>query len=354
MAALTQWLTQRKEKRKRETLVVVTDGLLPLPEDPAQLRALTKALRRARGLTLLLLVDDPLLARQGIGRGHPLLELAAQLGARLSLRSLADYGDQAQKLDRKAVDALLRSPQVARAPQVRLPRGCTLATAVPAHLVAGQSQRIDGICEPRIKRPWAEVKLRLGTKIHKKRARASRIKPMTTHWASATSADQAQKARAAGFARPIWFSRAMLRESELTFAAAGKIQERQGYLDAELLQQRLREHLWPRAHACYNRALGRSRRQEGVAELAIALGKGEISLVQARSKSLAVKDPRFLQCLEQAAWKVRVPSALADPVVYRVYYPLKFSRPKNAEVGQISQEDRLRYEWLLGRTTGTH
>lgn len=335
-------------RSKSATLVVVTDGLLALPSKPSKLQKLQKTLRRYPKLSIILLVDDPVLAQRGVANDHPLLALASKLGAHLSLQSLQLLETQDLQAEHDFVQALFASPQVGSELKVKLPRSCSLDAPPPEQLISGQVQRLFGHCKTGSKL-WARVALKQGRRSRRIKIKASRASQHPTHFASAVSASLRDEAAAHGSTQPSWFRRAMARDSELGFQAAAKIKERHGRLDAELLQIKLREHLWPRAHACYNHALGRNRAQAGVAQLSIALGKGEVSLVEASSRSLTVKDPQFLSCLEAAAWKLRVPAALADPVVYRIYYPLNFQRPKNADVGKISEQDALRYEWLMGK-----
>lgn len=344
--AIESWA--RAQRSKASTLVVVTDGLLPLPDKPTSLLALQRTLRRYPSLSIILLVDDPILARRGVANDHPLLTLASKIGARLSLHSLQVLDDQDLESEQKLVNAIFSSPQVGSDLRVKLPRQCKLDRPAPAQLISGQVQGLFGHCKKGA-RLWARISLRQGK--HQRHATLKAVRPSkhSTSFASAVSGPLRDKAAEHGFALPAWFRRAMARDSELGFAAAAKVKERHGRLDAELLQIRLREHLWPRAHACYNHALGRNRAQSGVAQITIALGKGEVSLVEASSQSLTIKDPEFIACLEAAAWKLRVPAALADPVVYRIYYPLHFQRPKNADVGKISEQDNLRYEWLIDR-----
>lgn len=333
---------------KVSTLIIVTDGLLPLPNDEGSLKALQRTLRRHPQRSIILLVDDPVLALRGVANDHPLLALASQIGARLSLQSLRAFDAKDPVAEHELLSTLFKSPQVGRDLEIKLPPGCKLETPIPSYIVSGQVHRLFGHCKKRVKL-WARLSVKQGKRRSRRRIKGPRASQQPTHFASAVSTELRDQASEHGANAPAWFRRAMAKESELSFEAAAKVQERHGHLDAALIQARLREHLWPRAHACYNHALARNRAQAGVAQLSIALGKGEVSLVEASSQSLAVKDPKFLACLESAAWKLRVPAALADPVVYRIYYPLNFQRPKNADVGKISEQDKLRYEWLIGR-----
>lgn len=330
------------------TLVVVTDGLLPLPSNETTIKALQSTLRRRPHLSIILLVDDPVLALRGVANDHPLLTLASKLGARLSLQSLQALDAKDLSAGQDLMNNLFKSPQVGSSLKINLPKRCKLDTKAPPHLISGQVQRLVGHCKKGVKL-WARLSLRQGKRTSRSWIRSSSATQRPTHYASAVSLELRDQAASQGASVPPWFRRAMAKDSELSFEAAAKVKERRGHLDAELVKARLREHLWPRAHACYNHALARNRAQAGVAQLSIALGKGEVSLVEASSRSLTVKDPEFLACLSSAAWKLRVPAALADPVVYRIYYPLNFQRPKNADVGKITEQDALRYEWLMGR-----
>lgn len=350
LSAIQAWIDAGGGKSTREQLVVISDGLLPLPTGSHALGKLSKSLRKRPKASVLIVVDDPVLGRQGVSADHPLLDLAASIGAQLNLRSLATLQDAQGNFSPAQLESLLGSPRVAHKLDLSLPKGCALSHALPPYLIAGQPLRAEVLCNRAKRSVWAQLKVRQGSKTRRAKASATAPRNAISTWAAARSASELQAAKAAGYPTLPWFARAMQHESELSFAAAGRVREFRGRLDAPLLRHMLREQLWPRAHACYNHALGRNRKQAGVVQLAIALGKGEVSLVEASSKSLKVRDPAFLNCLKAASWKVRVPSGLRDPRVYRVFYPLAFHPPKNAGVAEISSEDRLRFEWLMGRS----
>lgn len=350
VSAIQSWIDAGGGRSTREQLVVISDGLLPLPAGSQALRKLRDSLRKRPKASVLIVIDDPVLGRQGMSADHPLLDLAASIGAQLNLRSLTTLQDAQGKFAPARLEALLGSPRVAHKLDLSLPHGCVLSHALPPYLIAGQPLRAEVLCNRAKRSVWARLKVRQGSKTRQAKASATAPRNAISTWAAARSASELQAAKAAGYPTLPWFARAMQHESELSFAAAGRVREFRGRLDAPLLRHMLREQLWPRAHACYNHALSHNRKQAGVVQLAIALGKGEVSLVEASSQSLTIRDPAFLTCLEEAAWKMRVPSGLRDPRVYRVFYPLAFHPPKNAGAAEISSEDRLRFEWLMGRS----
>lgn len=93
---------------KQPLVLIVTDGMLP-PSIGADAvgKALGDALGKAARPEILFVVDDPLLNARGLPADHPVSNLAAGLGARLSLETLANLGstqiDELLTADRKSV-----------------------------------------------------------------------------------------------------------------------------------------------------------------------------------------------------------------------------------------------------------
>src|SRR5690606_17294482 len=124
-----QQLAQRQAKRP--LIVVVTDGMLP-PSISADAigQSLDLGLDKAKPPEVLFVVDDPLLNQRGLPADHAIAELAAGLGARISLETLATLGPA-------QIDTLLAAPGVLGNLRINLPSAVELDAPLPVGLVAG-------------------------------------------------------------------------------------------------------------------------------------------------------------------------------------------------------------------------
>ena len=149
-------------------------------------------------------------------------------------------------------------------------------------------------------------------------------------------------------ALPRWFSRRMQREAlrNLRHSRSGGI-ESVGHLDASIFRYYLHYHVLPRSRACYNEALTRNQTQGGRVFLNFEVGKGEIMWVAAETKALQSDDPKFVSCLENAGWSLRIPAGKLDDQVYRLRYPLNFRPPKGGIAPSIDEGPDPRFERLL-------
>ena len=149
LAAALALVGQRINLRnaRRPLVLVITDGMLPLGAGAGPLgQVFSDSLGKRKGdrPELIFLVDEPMLVRTGIAADHPIAQLAAGLGARISLANLAQYGrDGGEAFARN----LLRAPGVLRELSVGLPPHAVLDDPPPAGLVApGSGPRHFAFC----------------------------------------------------------------------------------------------------------------------------------------------------------------------------------------------------------------
>ena len=231
-------------------------------------------------------------------------------------------------LDADDLDALLEAPRVLGNLDVDLPSRVTLFEDLPDGLVAGNFLVIDGEYQGRapktvrVSGKYGRNKVRSDLRVH--------VRPGVPPAFAATTEPGADlgQLEAEGMVLPEWFSREMLRQSRSRIAQAGRGgTPAVGQLDAALIRRYLRTRVLPRARACYNRALARTVGQSGRVVLDIEIGKGEVMRARVGQDHLARTDPKFIECLTEAAWALEVPAGNLDGQVYRVNYPVSFVAP---------------------------
>ena len=312
---------------KRPLILVITDGMLPPGAGPEPIAAVFQAsLGKRHDIRpeLLFLIEEPLLARTGINPEHPIATIAAGLGARISLASLAQHGsDSADAVAR----AMLSAPGVLRDLQVTVPRHAVLDDPAPAGLVAGNVVVLAGSYTGRP--PALRVRGRLGA-ARAQRSPRPELRPTPPAALVATMRPSGpDQAAAEGFALPPWYGRRYQRSArmDISWAGRGRGDER-GHLDEKIFRRYLGTRVFPRARACYNLALGRSQTLGGRVTFAFEVGKGEVMLATADAAGMTERDPAFENCLLEAAWMLDIPAGKLDQQIYRVRYPLVFNPPK--------------------------
>lgn len=337
---------------RRPLILVITDGMLPPGAGPEPIAAAFQAsLGKRRDLRpeLLFLIEEPLLARTGIAPEHPIATIAAGLGARISLASLAQHGsDSGDAVAR----AMLSAPGVLRDLQVDVPRQAALADGAPAGLVAGNVVVLAGRYTGRP--PTLRVRGRLGGQ-RAQRSPRPELRPTPPAALVATMRPSGpDQAAAEGFALPPWYGRRYQRSArmDISWAGRGRGDER-GHLDEKIFRRYLGTRVFPRARACYNLALGRSQTIGGRVTFAFEVGKGEVMLATTDAAGLSERDPAFESCLLEAAWMLDIPAGKLDQQIYRVRYPLVFNPPKTGRPSMAEEPaGTSTVELLLGGPRG--
>jgi hypothetical protein len=243
---------------KRPLILVITDGMLPPGAGPAPIaQVFQDSLGKRRDIRpeLLFLIEEPLLARTGIAPEHPIATIAAGLGARISLASLAQHGsDSGDALAR----AMLSAPGVLRDLQVTVPRHAVLDDQRPGRPGRRQRRRADR----QLHRSAAE---RAGPRPPRRAADpaqpAPRAAPDPAGRAGRLDAPRRPDPGgvAEGFTVPPWYGRKYQRSARLDITWAGRGRgDEHGHLDEKIFRRYLATRVFPRARACYNQALGRS------------------------------------------------------------------------------------------------
>lgn len=337
---------------RRPLILVITDGMLPPGAGAAPIaQVFQDSLGKRRDVRpeLLFLIEEPLLARAGISPDHPIATIAAGLGARISLASLAQHGsDGSDALAR----AMLSAPGVLRDLQVTVPRHAVLEDSVPAGLVAGNVVVLNGSYTGRP--PTLRVRGRLGEQRTQHSARPElRPTPPAALVASMGPGGPTQAA-AEGFTVPPWYGRKYQRSARMDISWAGRGRgDEHGHLDEKIFRRYLATRVFPRARACYNLALGRSQTLGGRVLFAFEVGKGEVMLATTDAAGMSERDPAFERCLLEAAWMLDIPAGKLDEQIYRVRYPLVFNPPRTGRPSM--SEDPLgagTVEMLLGGPRG--
>lgn len=312
-------------KAKQPLIVVVTDGMLP-PSIGADAinQALGDALGKAARPEILFVVDDPLLSSRGLPAEHPIADLAAGLGARISLETLANLGAD-------DIAELLAAPKVLGDLSVNLPETVVLDQPLPSGLVAGDFVVLEGSYggKPPSK---VTVRGRFGkTKVSASFSAAKRA-PRPAAIAAAIREDDRTRAAEEGLVMPSWYTASMRRVSSMNLAQAGRVGwQATGQLDSNIIARALRTRVLPRARACYNQALSRNQVLSGRIELRLEVGKGEVMMVGLGAVQLNYGDDRLLACVESAGWAMDVPAGNLDTQIYVINYPLEFTAPAGGE-----------------------
>lgn len=328
----------KAQQAKRPMIVVVTDGMLPVSLDPAQVsRAFDEAVgRRGHRPEVLFVVDDPLLVRSGLDPSHPMARIAAALGARISLETVA-------QLQGRADADVLAAPRVLGNLELALPETMTLDQPPPRGLVAGNFVLLTGhyVGKPA---PVVELRGELGGDpvVAKLRADEQERLPQAVAAAVGSAPDEAA---GEGYVRPPWYAAEDERTAQLGIAQAGRGGvERKGYLDRKIFRHYLTIRVLPRARVCYNHALGRDPTQAGRAVLHMEVGKGEVMLAGTDGVDLEAADDKLVACLAEAAWALDIPAGELDDKVYVLRYPVRLVPPepgKSADVVEGLSDDQM-------------
>jgi hypothetical protein len=327
---------------KRPLVVVVTDGMLPPSIGAEQVaKALGDALGpKTRRPELLFVVDDPLLNVRGLPAEHAIAELAAGLGARISLETLANLGPT-------EIGELLAAPRVLGDLSVSLPESVVLDEPLPTGLVAGDFLVLEGSYGGR---PPSKVTVRgrFGkSKVSASFKLAKRDRPPEALAAALREADR-DRASEEGLALPLWYTASMRRTTSMNISQAGKVGwQPTGQLDSAIIERQLRTRVLPRARACYNQALTRNQVLAGRVELRMEVGKGEVMMAGLTKSELNYDDDRLLGCLERAAWAMDVPAGNLDSQVYVVNYPLEFVAPEGGHPPRTGESRDPMFERLV-------
>ena len=311
-------------KARRPLVLVLTDGMLPLgagPDHIGQIFAASLADKTLRP-DIVFVVDEPLLARSGIAPEHPVAALAAGLGARITLTTLANLAG-----DESAANLLLTAPGVLGELDVRLPRQAVLEDSVPSGLVAGNAVVLDGLYTG--SPPVVQVRGRLAGKRELLTPKPTRMPPPPAALAASIRPTGADRPAGDGFAVPPWYTRKYQRSARLgiTWANRGGGDD-PGHLDERIFKRYLGTRVFPRARACYNLALARNQTIGGRVVFEFEVGKGEVMRAAIDPASMSTHDLAFERCLVEAAWMLDIPAGKLDDQIYRVRYPLVFNPPK--------------------------
>lgn len=320
-------------KARRPLVLVLTDGMLPLGAGPDAVgQALAAGLgdRKSRP-EVVFVVDEPMLARTGIAPEHPVAALAAGLGARITLTTLAHAsGDEASRRsapEQTLAHNLLSAPGVLRDLEVRLPRQAVLEDSLPSGLVAGNALVLDGLYTGGP--PSIQVRGRLGADLQQATPRPNRMPAPPSALVASVRPTGAERLVGDGFAVPPWYSRKYQRSARLgiTWANRGGDSD-PGRLDERIFRRYLATRVFPRARACYNLALGRNQTLGGRVVFEFEVGKGEVMRAVTDPSGLTTHDLVFERCLLEAAWMLDIPAGKLDDQIYRLRYPLVFNPPR--------------------------
>lgn len=310
---------------KHPLILVVTDGMLPPSVSADQVtKVLDDALGKAKRPEILFVVDDPLLNMRGLPADHAIADLAAGLGARISLETLANLGPT-------QIGELLSAPKVLGNLSLSLPDTVVLDEPLPSGLVAGDFLVLEGSYGGRppskltVRGRFGAAKVSTSFKLAKRDPRPEVI---------ATALREADRPRAVqeGLVLPDWYTPSMRRTTTMNVAQAGRVGwQATGQLDSTIIERQLRTRVLPRARACYNQALTRNQILAGRVELRMEVGKGEVMMAGLTKSELSHTDDNLLSCLERAAWAMDVPAGNLDTQVYVINYPLEFVAPKGGQ-----------------------
>jgi hypothetical protein len=326
----------------RPLVVVVTDGMLPSETTPERIRdQLERQLGRRFGSTeFLFVVDEPMIGNSGLPIDHPISELAAALGARLSLESLAGTEAQAARL--------LAAPKMLGELRVDAPDNVTLTAEVPKGLTAGGFAVVTATYErrpPRSLRVRGRIAGRGIVRVVPVQRKAAQPEALAT----VTEGDL-EPVLQSGFVQPAWYRPADERTARQSIKLAsyrGVI--RRGFLDAPIFRYYLNTRVLPRARACYNKSLSRHADQTGRVVLEMEIGKGEVMFARAVAPQLRHPDAKLVDCLREAAWQLEIPAGTLDDQVYQLRYPLRLHPPKKRTAAGALEIDEEFLRFLLAQ-----
>lgn len=322
-AALSLTATRLKSRAaKRPLVIVLTDGMMPVSTAPKKVQQqLNQVLGRRAAPEILFLVDEPLLQTSTLDADHPIAKLASVLKARIRLQSLAsNYLD---------IRALLTAPAVISDIKAIVPRSVALTGPVPTGLVAGSVTVVEGSYRGR-RPPQIQLRGRArGRTVATTAKLHTQVRPKPA-WAATTQVAELANAIQDGLVLPPWYSRNQHHRAMLSIINAGRGGlQRRGFLDERIFRNYLGTRVYPRAQACYNRALARNQFLSGRVVIEVEVGKGEVMHASLAQTQLNRDDGEFLHCLGEAAWALEIPAGEADLEIYRVRYPLVFHSPKS-------------------------
>jgi hypothetical protein len=322
MALAGQRISARKARRP--LVLVLTDGMLPLGAGPGPVGQIFADNLTDKQLRpdIVFVVDEPMLARSGLAPEHPVAALAAGLGARITLTTLAHLAG-----DESAVNLLLTAPGVLGELDVRLPRQAVLEDSVPTGLVAGNAVVLDGLYSG--SPPAVQVRGRLGSKREQLTPKVIRMPAPPPALAASIRPSGAERPAGDGFAVPPWYTRKYQRSARLGITWANRSgNDDPGQLDERIFRRYLGTRVFPRARACYNLALARNQIVGGRVTFEFEVGKGEVMRATIDPAGMNTHDLAFERCLVEAAWMLDIPAGKLDDRIYRVRYPLVFNPPR--------------------------
>lgn len=326
--ALAEAARLAKDGRGKTLIIVATDGMFPSRVAPTDVgNAFDQALGgRKKRPEVVFVVDEPLLQRGGMSVRHPAAEVAAVLGARISLESVEQLGGARAR-------SLLSTPKVLSQLQVDLPQGVTLDDPLPEGLVAGSFVMLRGHY---VGKPPKNIKVvgRFGPKEVARKVEPDLRTPAPEAFAAATTSPQ-DRAVLEGYSAPPWYQPGHAREARSSIAQAGRFgrHKKKGFLDQKVFRHYLTTRVLPRARACYNDSLTRNPELSGRVVLEIEVGKGEVMNAQVAEDDLDQKDAKLEACLAEAAWRLDAPAGVRDAQIYRLRYPLRLNPPEPGKVG---------------------
>jgi hypothetical protein len=339
-AALGESARRARKVRGKTLIVVATDGMFPSQMSPAAIDRAFDLAKGPRQPEVLFVIDEPMLQRSGIGAGHPIARVAAQLGARISLETMG-------QLEGERAKELLGAPRVLGGLGVELPKNAKLVDDVPAGLVAGSFVLLRGRYLG--KAPGSVHLLgHFGDKSVRRAVKSSAMERSPEALAAVTTGD-VEDAVTEGYARPPWYRSQQEKDARRGIMRAGRHgHEQKGYLDSKIFRHYLTTRVLPRARVCYNRALTRHPFQGGRVVLEMEIGKGEVMLARTKEADLSEGDTKLLECMTEAAWALDIPAGKLDDQVYRLRYPLRLIPPEDGKsAGEVTQLSDDAMELLL-------
>jgi hypothetical protein len=300
------------QRAKRPAILVLTDAML------ARQAALDWANSDSSKIPIFMVVDDPFVALLGFSAEQPTIDLAAQIGAKISIESLEDLLRKSNVSER-----IFASPPVLR--NLKLNHAIENTTeGLPKGMIGGQVIHAQYKARPRIA-------IRLSGEAGGRSLRSASIVPKTRERIESIAISFAGPSNRP-FEMPAWVLRSTIRRSDVTIArATRRTREVHGNLDEELFLEHLRYQVVPRARACYNHALARKNNFAAHVVLNFEVGVGEVAYARIDEATLTHREPEFITCVREAAWKLQMPAASLDIGVYEVTYPLRFTPPEREE-----------------------
>jgi len=330
VAALQSALRRVPEGSKIPTLVVFSDGMFPRVADAPINELLALIQRASQPPQIVLVIDDPLLARTGLGARHPASEFAAQIGARI--RSI-----ELNTLDSYDIEGILSAPRVVGDIRVRSTNTIKFGE-YPTDLIGGNIEIVEGTY--RTAKPPKSITVRALSGRTRMRAKVPVRTVPRRGRAFVSTADEIQRdGLAESLQAPRWYRESMEEAFRAELGRASfNAHDRVGMLSQELMSLYLRRRVLPLVRACYNEALKRDGTIGGRVIMSYQIAKGEVMMASVSTRSLTTADPVFDQCLERAAWKLEVPAGRLDTQRYDVRYPVQLTPPEGGKAPSLDSE----------------